>query len=482
VAQPRRRLAIASSLLLIGIHLALFGSNLSNPGISQFDEFLSVDRTLGFLRTGDFLTTYTNCRPCWIKPPLQFYLGALSTKLGLTPVVALRLWSATFAALSLWLVVLLTLRLRPEQPWCAPTAVLFCASSAFFAEFTHRAMLETGYVFFILLAVYGVTRATENSTFWILWAAGCGFGTLQKVPMAWPISLIWMYGLYRSGSLPGLRALLRDKWFRVSLVLNLLLTAAWPMIQTIKYGAIYRRVAPSRWIFRLTTGVESHDGKGLGFNLGWLNWLLTDSWLFWVLTFAILIWVFCNPTLRQETSLWLLAPVVPVLLGFTFGGGPFGEYYILTFMPLVAVVTAILLGKLIQREHLLLLIALFVFLASGKNLAQANLHGADETLFDLRASCDRLSSHLRPGETPLFFAYDDPFSAAFGVLDQPIEICTVGKFPEAGQDYLAVVRLSRLDEIQQRWLGRSEVLETVGRFATVRLDSNRLPQDPGERL
>ena len=309
-------------------------------------------------------------------------------------------------------------------------------------------MLETGYVFFILLAVYGVTRATENSTFWILWAAGCGFGTLQKVPMAWPISLIWMYGLYRSGSLPGLRALLRDKWFRVSLVLNLLLTAAWPMIQTIKYGAIYRRVAPSRWIFRLTTGVESHDGKGLGFNLGWLNWLLTDSWLFWVLTFAILIWVFCNPTLRQETSLWLLAPVVPVLLGFTFGGGPFGEYYILTFMPLVAVVTAILLGKLIQREHLLLLIALFVFLASGKNLAPANLHGADETL----------------------------------VLDQPIEICTVGKFPEAGQDYLAVVRLSRLDEIQQRWLGRSEVLETVGRFATVRLDSNRLPQDPGERL
>ena len=174
--------------------------------------------------------------------------------------------------------------------------------------------------------------------------------------------------------------------------------------------------------------------------------------------------------------------MVPVLLGFTFGGGPFGEYYILTFMPLVAVVTAILLGKLIQREHLLLLIALFVFLASGKNLAQANLHGADETLFDLRASCDRLSSHLRPGETPLFFAYDDPFSAAFGVLDQPIEICTVGKFPEAGQDYLAVVRLSRLDEIQQRWLGRSEVLETVGRFATVRLDSNRLPQDPGERL
>lgn len=467
----QQRLALLCSLGIICLHIVLFGRNLATPGMIEFDEFLTLDRTLGLLRTGELFTTYTNCQPCWIKPPLHFYLGAASVKAGLTPVVGIRVWSVVFAALSLWLVALLTSRLAPERPWCAPTAVLFCSSSVLFAEYTRRAMMETGYVFFILLAIYGVARAAQNERYWMLWAMGCGLGTLHKVPIAWVLSLLWLFGLQRTGTLPSIQQLWQKPWFQRALFFNILISALWPVIQTLKYGAIYRRVAVSRWLFRMGGGVENANEGWTRLDFSWMAWLFRDSWLFWSFGIIVIAQFLRKPALRKEPTLWLLLPALPIVLGFTLAGGPFYPRYILTFTPLVCVTVAVLLGKLVQSQHLLPLIAVLVFFSSANELARVNYRGAEETLFDLRAATSRLSRHLRSDEIPIFLLRGEPFSAAYGNLARPIEIGTNGEPPSSSSNYLAVVKRKFQDDTKKAWPGRSELVETVGRYATIRLIS-----------
>ena len=46
-------------IALVALHVSLFGSNLAGPPIAHHDEFLTLDRTLNVLATGDLCNVYT---------------------------------------------------------------------------------------------------------------------------------------------------------------------------------------------------------------------------------------------------------------------------------------------------------------------------------------------------------------------------------------------------------------------------------------
>ncbi len=463
------RAASLSSLMLVGFYVGLFGSDLTVPGLTVYDEFLTLDRSLGFLRTGDLFTVYTNCEPCWIKPPLHYYLGSLTIKSGLGPVEGVRIWSVVFAAASLWLVHLMTLHLLPEKPWCAPAAILFCGSSSNFAEYTRIAMMETGASFFILLSFYGALRATREPKYWLYWAAGCGLGAMQRTPLAWVLSTVWIYGLYRCSALPGIRTLFKDRWFRSAVVINILLSLYWPLVQTIRYGPMYRRHAVSRWIFRLTKGLDHKEGAGFGFDLSWIRWLLEDSAGFCVIAFLTLGWALSRPAFRKDRALWLLPPALPLIMGFTFSAGPFYSRYILAFTPLLAIFTAVALGRLIERNYVPILVALLTFFSNG-DLPKAPYCEAENSVFDLRAAGHRAATRLRPDEVPVFVILDDPKAHIYGIegMTQSFRLADE-RMADQTKNYLVVARSHRVGALERNWPGDLEEVETIGRFSVVRL-------------
>ena len=198
-----RTVAWLLTFLMTVAFISLYGNTLSQPDLCHFDEFLTLNRTQGILETGELLNIYTNGVLTLIKPPLHYYLGAILIHLGLEPIVALRLLSVLFTALALYVLAAFTASLAPEKPYAIPTAVCLLLSSLHFAKFSRAAMLEMGYVFFILLAFYGAFRAAEDPRYWIVWALGCGLGTLHKVPMALGLSSLWILALRYTGHLKG---------------------------------------------------------------------------------------------------------------------------------------------------------------------------------------------------------------------------------------------------------------------------------------
>ena len=464
--------------MLLGTYAVLFGSNLTTPGLTRYDEFLTLDRTLGFLRTGDYFTVYTNCEPCWIKPPLHYYLSALAITSGLNPIEGVRIWSVIFAAASLWIVHLMTVQLLPEKPWCAPAAVLFCGSSTHFAEYTRVAMMETGASFFILLSIYGPLRAAREPKYWLLWAAGCGLGALQRAPLAWILSIVWIYGLYRCAALPGLRSLLKDRWFRLAAVLSVLLSLSWPVIQTLQYGPMYRRHIVSRWLFRMTRGLDHKENAGLGFDPSWLRWLWEDSALFWLITLVALGWALGKPARRKGKALWLLAPALPLLFGFTFSGGPFYPRYILAFTPLVAVFTSVTLGRLTKRGYIPFLLATLTFFSNGV-LPQTPYRQAEKSVFDLRAAGHRVATLLQPGEVPVFVILDDPKAHILGIegMNHGFQLAEE-KVSDPTKDHLVIARSHRVEALGRNWPGGMEEVETIGRFSIVRLTAEHNQKQP----
>ena len=69
-------------LLLLGLYGTFFASQLSCKNFDQYDEFLTIDRTLSFVESRDWWVVRHNSIPYFRKPPLQYWMGASLLNLG----------------------------------------------------------------------------------------------------------------------------------------------------------------------------------------------------------------------------------------------------------------------------------------------------------------------------------------------------------------------------------------------------------------
>src|SRR5689334_4869267 len=65
------------------------------------DEYLTLDRSNAFLIKKDWLTVYSLNQPTFKKPPLQYWLTALSMKNSVNTIIGLRLPSYLFGLMLL---------------------------------------------------------------------------------------------------------------------------------------------------------------------------------------------------------------------------------------------------------------------------------------------------------------------------------------------------------------------------------------------
>ncbi len=202
--------------------------------LSHFDEFLGLDRTLGFARNDDWLTVYTAGEPTLRKPPMQYWMSAGLMGLGLDDLVAMRLPSMIFALGVLMSVILLALAILPERPWVGAASVVVFASSTEFWRYALSAMLDTGATFFLTLGFAAALLARRNSRWWVLAGLAAVLGSLHKAPLVFVFLALYLVLLRRTSgdAATGLHWLrTNDPVFRRTLRISIAAALAWPVLQ-----------------------------------------------------------------------------------------------------------------------------------------------------------------------------------------------------------------------------------------------------------
>jgi 4-amino-4-deoxy-L-arabinose transferase-like glycosyltransferase len=197
-----------------------------------------LDRSNGFLLKHEWLTVYSENKPDFKKPPLQYWVTAFSLKNFSDTTFATRLPSFLFGIGLLVATGFLACLIEPDNPYAAPAAMIILSSSTFYWQMAISAFLDTGMVFFSVVAVVATLLALRRPKFWYLAALAVGAGALQKAPVAALLvgGILLLVPLTKKYHEIKLAAVFANKHFRIALLLSVVLIAFWPALQVARFG------------------------------------------------------------------------------------------------------------------------------------------------------------------------------------------------------------------------------------------------------
>jgi 4-amino-4-deoxy-L-arabinose transferase-like glycosyltransferase len=397
-------------ILLLALHA---GMSLEVCDLSRFDEFLALSRSRGILESGDPFTIYSNGLPNFNKPPLQYWISAVLMAEGLSPQMALRLPSLGFGVLTLGVTALLAVELDDRRdPWVALASVLFLSTSLLFQEHLGVGMLETGLTFFVVSSVYLVSKARRDPRWWLLWGLACGLGALQKVPVA--LILSGLFVLVVREELGGLANLVRDRWFQTGLVLNLALTAFWPVLQSVRSGSDFYQKAQEESVGRLVGGTFSIHFSRLG-------WLLVDCSTFWCLALVTLLVALVSrkALFREARCRGIMAVFALIALAMVLGSGRIHPRYWLSVTPLMCALTSVMISQVSKKYWVAPVLAFACLTYQAGRIGEVPFRKTENqgVVFPLRCTTRSLYEGLGPDEQ--CFVFVEPGWVAASLTDVP---------------------------------------------------------------
>src|SRR5262247_2102246 len=213
--------------ILLALGLLLFLPKLGMPLLDP-DEGLYASIAREMLARGDWIVPHVNGLPYLEKPPLYFWLTALTFKLFGPSEWATRLWSAVSALGT----VLLTWRIgrRLYGAHAGLMAGVVMASLVGNALYVRRASTDQLFIFCLTLAMYGFLRDTERPdrgrARFLLVYVGAALSVLAKgfIGLAFPVLIIGL-GLLAARGL-GARRQMPLRWRDLNLARGLAVFAA----------------------------------------------------------------------------------------------------------------------------------------------------------------------------------------------------------------------------------------------------------------
>lgn len=363
-ASPRAALVPAIvTVLLIAAAWIWHVQYLPQGSIQHFDEFHTLDRSMGFARFDDWTTVYNNNRPGFRKPPMQYWMIGGLIEAGVDQTVALRLPSMLFMLGSLGLCAWLALLLAPGLPWAMPAAVLLCASSVEFWAHATSAMLDVGATFFLTLTLITMLKAFNNPRWWYAVALSITLGALQKAPVGLVILWLglWLYNrtaAYHGGTTARFKEAPHYKraiWLSIAGVL------VWPLFQSLMHGGIaiqdlygrqmVERFAPVGPVVKQRTGSDLYD------------LIIASEPLLRSLMIAALAWLPFR--LRRADLLFLPGLFVIFALAMLLANGSVYARYTLLFVPLLAAALGVVLMSLAAGRWQALGLGLAALISAG---------------------------------------------------------------------------------------------------------------------
>ena len=145
---------------LIVFCLLFFSFGAKRLGYSIPDEKRYIQSVKEMVDGGDWVTPHYHGKKRFEKPPLFYWLGAISSKVFGLNIYTSRFPSILFGAFSVFLVYLLTLELFNRG--AAITSALFLATSGMFYMYSRFATPDILLLFFITLSVYFFIRACKK--------------------------------------------------------------------------------------------------------------------------------------------------------------------------------------------------------------------------------------------------------------------------------------------------------------------------------
>ena len=330
----------ALCVVLITTWLAVL---IQKGSLTNKDEFMTGERSREMLLLGA-VPVHENFQPSFQKPPLQYWLSAFTLSHLHSREVALRIWPLLYGMLSAVAIAWLAFLLEPQRPWLIPFAVFFLVMCPIFLPETCRALLDAGLTFFTTLALVFAHLSRKHPACWLVVAALCVLGALQKIPL---IFLIWIVILLVRFAKKEERTGLRSSWLFVGLALAVVGISIWPLLQVAKFGML-------PWhIFSLQEALRERWYLEIPFRL-------MTTWPCGV--FAFLAAFYFIRARRSHPALTELAIIClgTILLGVLFNFR--SARYVVPILPALALLLAVFVHLLLERKRCVATITAFVIL------------------------------------------------------------------------------------------------------------------------
>ena len=357
------------ALLLIAAFAVQQWQVLPEGAVQHTDEYLTLDRSNSFLIHGDYFTVYSENRPTFKKPPLQYWATAWLMQHTDDLEFALRLPSYLCAIALLVVTGILVGVLSPATPWAIPAAVALLAGAKTFGESTQSALLDMGATLFVTVAMLACWLALRQPRWWYLVALVSGLAALQKAPIP-PLVVAAMVGfLYLTRKRHGIDvgAALRNRHFVIAALLTVVLVTAWPALQWALHGtSALAQAYLGEMVDRFNPVSESKRPS-------WVRVLFNgEGWL----RFPAILALFAMPRVLRRSEL----AVFPFLLvGFVLltavAGGHVSRRYSIMLMPLLMTAFAVVSVRLIPGRILPVVVIGAFALSSGGPFKSARFIG-----------------------------------------------------------------------------------------------------------
>lgn len=201
--------------------------------LSEMDDITHAAMAKSILISGDWFTMHEGQLVSFLKPPLYFWLEALSFKLFSVS----DYWARFPAAVTGFLTLVLAYKII-RTAWDRQTAfltVLILCSSTFFVKYCRRAMLDMPVAFALCLGIWAMVKAdySNKPRYLLLCGVSAAIGYYFK----------GVQGLYILVVLPVYYAFTRqplrlfNKWMLLGALMGLGLIAAWALPQYYVNGA-----------------------------------------------------------------------------------------------------------------------------------------------------------------------------------------------------------------------------------------------------
>ncbi len=325
-----------------------------------YDSYFTLERSHNFQKYHDWFSVYSVNHPSFKKPPLQYWLTALGSEVGLSDLLSLRLPSYLFFLGLLLASGLVSYLLSNRNPWTVPATILLMGCSLKLVRLGRSGLLDAGMAFFIMLALLTFFYAKENSKSWILCGLACGLGAMQKAPVAFIYIAIMLLVLGKMDGYYQWFSLRQNKDFNRGLYLSIALFLFWPVLQTFRHGVYYIKSAIGVEMIGRFTPVGGERIAESNF-LNWLEWLWKDLHLIGIVAIACVILVFCYRRLRENHRLFALSIIIVVVaVAFSFATGKLYSRYLVVLTPLLVCVTVVVLSHFLSwKPGILILCAVF---------------------------------------------------------------------------------------------------------------------------
>ena len=375
--QRQRAIAVTAALILCVVSSLSF--EIPKGTLTHTDELLTAERSREMLSTDPWVVHY-NFQQSFEKPPLQYWLTALTLSRLQNRTLAVRVWPLLYGCLTMvglgWLVFLV----EPNRPWLIPVSVAVLASSPLFSPEASRGFLDVGLTFFTIMTIAFAQLARKQPAWWFAVAGFCWLGSLQKVPLPF---LVWVLIVLVRLTSPAERPALRSFWLIGSMLLAIGAMAVWPLIQIVRYEMPFRQILYHEVI--VWTGPS---GLGNRPYLAILYGLSTLGGACGLISFLAAFAILFSKKERPSAGVREIAIVSLTVIGLAIVSNFRGVRYITPIIPFLCFLLALLFyrflekGRVIRLPTIVLLIAVLLadFLHSAITIERRRKDAPDEKL------------------------------------------------------------------------------------------------------